>query len=94
MLALFRLIKALLAEGYAAGQTQLEDVLRWHERLRSVRHAFLTSVYEYNASIADYAYLAAGPGRSPETIAAMLVERKKPVANNSVAPANFAAPPR
>ncbi|MBW3597364.1 MAG: hypothetical protein KY475_08825 [Planctomycetes bacterium] len=81
---------ASLADAYAAGQSPLDTVLRQHARLQASRHAFLRSVYDYNASIAEYAYHAAGPNRSPETIASMLVERKK--TDNNIAPANFAAP--
>lgn len=80
-----------LADAYAQGQVELADVLREHARLHEARRAFLSSVYDYNAAIADYAYLAAGPHRSPETIVSMLVERPKP-ASPDAAPANFVAP--
>jgi hypothetical protein len=85
---------AALAEAYADGQAPLDAVLRQHEQLQAARHGFLRSVYDYNAAIADYAWLAAGPGRSPETIASMLVERKPATASENVAPANFTPPMR
>ncbi len=81
-----------LGDAYANGQVALGDVLHEHARLQAARTAFLRSVYDYNAAIADYAYLAAGPHRSPETIVSMLVERRKPAESQNVAPANFNAP--
>lgn len=82
---------AALADAYGQGQLDLSDVLREHARLHAARREFLRSVYDYNAAIADYAYLAAGPHRSPEIIVSMLVERPKPVTQQA-APANFVSP--
>jgi hypothetical protein len=73
---------AAAADAYRSGQSDLAVVLGEHAGLQAARREFLTSVYDYNAAIADYAWLAAGPNRSPETIAGMLVERRKePQAN-------------
>jgi hypothetical protein len=81
-----------LVTSYGSGQGDIADVLRQHAVLQAARREFLRSVYDYNAAIADYAWLAAGPNRSPETIAGMLVERKKPVIPQDSVPANFVSP--
>jgi hypothetical protein len=83
---------AALADGYAGGQIDLANVLNEHIRLQTARREFLRGVYDYNADIADYAYLAAGPHRSADIIVSMLVERKKPVVAPQAAPANFISP--
>jgi hypothetical protein len=80
---------AAAADSYANGQIDIATALGEHARLQSARREFLESVYEYNASIADYAWLAAGPNRTPETIAGMLVERRKPAVESA---ASLAAP--
>lgn len=81
-----------IVEDYGKGQGDLNDVLRQHTLLQNARREFLRNVYDYNAAIAEYAWLAAGPNRSPETIAGMLVERKKPVIEAESVPANFVSP--
>jgi hypothetical protein len=81
---------AAAADSYANGQIDLAAALGEHSRLQSARREFLQSVYEYNVDIAEYAWLAAGPNRTPETIAGMLVERKKPA--GEPASTNLAAP--
>jgi hypothetical protein len=83
---------AAVANAYANGQLTVSDVLREHARLQADRREFLRSVYDYNAAIAEYAYLAAGPNRTPEIIASMLVERKKLASAQDTAPANFVGP--
>jgi hypothetical protein len=74
------------ADAYAKGQVDISAALAEHARLQSARREFLASVYDYNVAIADYAWLAAGPNRAPETIAGMLVERRKE------SPASIAGP--
>jgi hypothetical protein len=83
---------AAVADAYANGQADPVAALQAHAKLQAARGEFLQSVYDYNAAIAEYAWMAAGPNRTAETIASMLVERKKPVAAQETAPANFVAP--
>jgi hypothetical protein len=83
---------AAVADAYTNGQADPAIAFQEHAHLRAARREFLQSVYDYNAGIADYAWLAAGPNRTPDTIASMLVERKRPLAMQEAAPANFVAP--
>jgi hypothetical protein len=83
---------AAVADAYANGQADPAIALQEHARLQAARREFLQSVYEYNAAIAEYAWLAAGPNRTAETISSMLVERKRPTTSSEAAPANFVAP--
>jgi hypothetical protein len=78
---------AAVADSYAKGQADISAAIAEHGRLQAVRREFLRSVYDYNAAIADYAWLAAGPNRSSETIAGMLVERRKDQAASVASPA-------
>lgn len=63
-----------LQRGYMAGQISLSGVLDSFEQLRRQRRAFLTSVLEYNESIAEYALAVASPNLPVDRVVGMLIE--------------------
>jgi hypothetical protein len=63
-----------LQQGYQAGQVPLGNVLDGFAQLQRQRRALLTSVLEYNESIAEYAFAVASPHLPVDRLVGMLIE--------------------
>ena len=63
-----------LQQGYQAGQISVNGVLDGFAQLQRQRRALLTSVLEYNESIAEYAFAVASPHLPVDRIVGMLIE--------------------
>jgi hypothetical protein len=62
-----------MRRAYENGEVNLRDVLESFGHSRQQRREFLSTVRDYNLSIAEFALNSAGPGLSRETIVSMLI---------------------